>query len=121
MRQVYAHQATLVLTPGTDPGAPGTAITVALCGHPEHAQPCPRAPHHTAAAPVAGSGDQTIRIRVLFATEPDRVEDVRGRIDAALATGAWRLIDSGCARLDPADRPHGRRLLRRTSGGPAGA
>ncbi|BEL12627.1 hypothetical protein Q0Z83_108180 [Actinoplanes sichuanensis] len=108
MRQVYAHQATLELAPGTDPGAPGAAITVALCGRGEHEPPCPLAPHHTAVSPVDGR----LRLRVLFATEPNRVEDVRDRIDAALASGDWRLIDSGCARLDPAERPHGRRLLR---------
>jgi hypothetical protein len=114
MRQVYAHQATIVLTPGTDPGAPGAAITVALCGHWEHEPPCPLAPHHTASSPVDEPDDDRLRLRVLFATEPNRAEEVRGRIDAALAAGDWQLIDSGCARLDPAERPHGRRLLRRT-------
>jgi hypothetical protein len=111
MRQVYAHQATLSLAPGADPGAPGAAITAALCGHWEHEPPCPLAPHHTAASPEYGR----LRLRVLFATEPHRVEEARGRIDAALAAGDWRLIDSGCVRLDPAERPHGRRLLRKNA------
>jgi hypothetical protein len=118
MRQVYVHQATLVLTPGTDPGAPGAAITAALCGHPEHQPPCPLAPHHTA---VTTGGDGESRLRVLFATEPDHVDGVRARIDAALTGDDWRLIDSGCARIDEQERPHGRRLLRRTAvTGPAG-
>jgi hypothetical protein len=120
MRQVYAHQATLSLAPGADPGAPGAAITTALCGQGDHEPPCPLAPHHTAVAPETGTDGDRLRLRVLFATEPDRVEDVRGRIDAVLAAGDWRLIESGCARLDPAERPHGRRLLRRVpDGGPA--
>ena len=111
MRQVYAHQATLALAPGTDPGAPGAAITVELCGHAEHEPPCPLAPHHTATE-TAG---EVFRLRVLFATEPERSEEVRRRIEAALAAGDWRLIASGCASVEPAERPHGRRLLRRTT------
>ncbi|MDI6103548.1 hypothetical protein QLQ12_33550 [Actinoplanes sp. NEAU-A12] len=118
MRQVYVHQARLILAPGTDPGAPGAAITVALCGHWEHEPPCPLAPHHTAVT----TEDDESRLRILFATEPGRVAEVRARIDAALTGGDWRLIDSGCARLDPSERPHGRRLLRGTAdSGPAGS
>ena len=117
MRQVYAHQATVVLAPGTDPGAPGAAITVALCGHPEHAAPCPLAPHHTTSEPTG----EAFRLRVLFATEPEKSEEVRRRIEGALAAGDWRLISSGCASVEPAERPHGRRLLRRTADpGPKG-
>ena len=111
MRQVYAHQATLVLAPGTDPGAPGAAVSGALRGPGGQEPPC-----YTT---VTG-GDDGSRVRVLFATEPHRVDEMRARIDAALAGGEWRLIDAGCARLDPSDRPHGRRLLRGTAdGGPA--
>jgi hypothetical protein len=106
MRQVYAHQATLV--PGPDTNAPGAAITTALCGHWEHEPPCPLAPHHIATHP---DGDR-LRLRILFATEPHRVDEVRARIDAALSTGDWRFIDSGCARLDDSERPHARRLLK---------
>ena len=108
MRQVYAHQATLVPGPDTDPGAPGAAITTALCGHWEHEPPCPLAPHHTAAQP---DGDR-LRLRVLFATAPDRVAEVRDRIDGALAAGDWALESSGCARVEKEERPHARRLLR---------
>ena len=108
MRQAYAHHATLVLDPGTDPGAPGAVVTGALCGSHRHDPPCPLAPHHTAAEP---DGDR-LRLRILFATEPDRVDEVRGKIDGALADGPWQLVESGCARLDPGERPHARRLLR---------
>ena len=56
------------------------------------------------------SGDSELRI--LFAAEPHRVEEVRRLIDAALAAGPGTVISSGCARVDPADRPHARRLLK---------
>ena len=108
MRQVYAHDAVIVPAPGTDPGAPGAAVTTALCGHRRHEPPCPLAPHHTTAEP---DGDR-LRLRILFATEPDRVDEVRARIDAALAAGDWQLVSSGCTRLEPTERPHARRLLR---------
>ncbi|WP_229072408.1 hypothetical protein [Actinoplanes sp. DH11] len=107
MRQVYAHQA--VIRSLKSPAAPGAAVTVALCGHWEHEPPCPLAAHHTA---VAADGDDGWRVRVLFATEPHRVEDVRSRLDEALSTGDWELISSGCTRMDTADRSHARRLLR---------
>ena len=106
MRQAYAHDA--VLTSAADDRAPGAAITVALCGHWEHDPPCPIAPHHTAAT---RDGDE-LRLRILFATEPDRVDEVRSRIDAALAAGDWRLVSAGCARIERDEREHARRLLK---------
>ena len=106
MRQAYAHHAVL-LSEG-DERAPGAAITVALCGHWKHEPPCPLAPHHTAVTREGG----TLRLRILFATEPDHVDEVRRRIDAALAAGDWRLIESGCARIDASERDHARRLLK---------
>src|SRR5690606_31200200 len=101
-----------------DPHAPGAAITVALCGHWEHEPPCPLAPHHTA---VERAGDE-VRLRVLFAAEPDAVPDVRRRIDAALADGVldgpdgvstrWRLraARAGAVRADETE--HAERLAR---------
>jgi hypothetical protein len=116
MRQAYAHEAVLILD--GDRRAPGGAVTQALCGALDHAPPCPLAAHHTAAEPV---GDE-LRLRILFATAPDRVDEVRGRIDAALAAGAftgpdgvtsrWRLVTAGCARVVPEERAHARRLLK---------
>ncbi|GAA4926743.1 hypothetical protein [Actinoplanes utahensis] len=106
MRQIYAHQATVALASGEDPDAPGAAITAALGGHGDH-----EPPHHT----TAEQAGEALRLRVLVATEPDRIAEVRRRIDAALAAGDWRLITSGCATVEPAERPHGRRLLRRTA------
>ncbi|MCA2211949.1 hypothetical protein [Jidongwangia harbinensis] len=118
MRQAYAHEAVLVLAPDGDERAPGGAVTAALCGPGEHPPPCPLAAHHTAAD---RQGDE-LRIRILFATAPNRADEVRRRIDDALARGAftgpggqvtqWRTVRSGCVRLAEAERPHARRLLR---------
>jgi hypothetical protein len=107
MRLAYAHDAVLRTRPGTDDGAPGAAITTALCGHWEHEPPCPLAPHHTAAT---RDGDR-LRLRVLFVTPPDREAEVRDRIDEALAAGDWDVVTSGCARLAQPERDHARRLL----------
>ncbi len=92
----------------SDERAPGGAITMALCGRGEHEPPCPLAPHHTAVT----REDDSVRLRILFATEPDKVDEVRERIDHALAGGDWSLIESGCARVEPGDRDHARRLLK---------
>jgi hypothetical protein len=109
MRQVYAHDAVLRMPPDADTGAPGAAVTAALCGHWEHEPPCPLAPHHTG---VARAGDSVL-LRILFATEPDRADEVRERIDASLAGGdGWQLTGSGCARIRPEERDRARRLLR---------
>ena len=106
MRQAFAHTA-VVISDG-DERAPGGAITVALCGRVDHEPPCPLAPHHTA---VTRAGD-TLRLRVLFVTEPDRVDEVRRRIDEALAAGDWRLVESGRAGVEASERDHARRLLK---------
>jgi hypothetical protein len=108
MRQAYAHDAVLVMPPDADTRAPGGAVTTALCGHWEHEPPCPLAPHHTA---VTADGDR-LRLRILFATEPDRVDEVRHRIDAALSAGDWELVSSGCGRIAETERGHARRLLK---------
>lgn len=112
----FAHDATVAMDAAADLGAPGAAITVALCGHWDHEPPCPLAPHHTHAA---RSGDHVV-LRILFATEPDRVADVRARIEAALAAGRlrgpdgstsrWRLVDSAAGALRADEEEHARRL-----------
>ncbi len=99
MRQVYAHQATLV--PGGDPGPPGAAVITALGGD-----------------AVLLPGDP---LRILFAAEPHRVAGLRDLIDATLAAGEWQLISSGCARVGRADRPHARRLLESLRSGRPGS
>jgi hypothetical protein len=67
-RAAYAHDAVVTLAPGGDESAPGGSITVALCGHWDHEPPCALAPHHTDAQTIA---DDTVRLRVLFATDDE--------------------------------------------------
>jgi hypothetical protein len=97
MRLAYAHDALLILPPGADERAPGGVLAGAI-----------GAPLHTAAT---RDGEQ-LRLRVLFAASPDRVDEIRSRIDAALAAGAWQVASSGCARVDRDEHDHARRLLK---------
>jgi hypothetical protein len=118
VREAFAHDATVQLAPGGDVGAPGAAITVALCGHWEHEPPCPLAPHHTRAEPA---GDE-LRLRTLFVVEPELEAEVRQRIDAALASShlvgpdgtvtAWELRSSRHGHVLDAELEHARRLMR---------
>jgi hypothetical protein len=116
MRQSYAHDAVLTMAPDGDTRAPGGAITVALCGRIDHEPPCPVAAHHTAAE---RDGD-AVRLRILFATEPERADEVRSDIEGALRSGAfdgpdgvtttWQLRESAPAAVRPAEGDHARRL-----------
>jgi hypothetical protein len=116
MRRPFAHDAVLSMDAEGDPRAPGAAITVALCGHWEHEPPCPLAPHHTAAERVDGE----VRLRTLFAVEPQREDEVRSRIRGALAAGRlvdgdgresrWSLLSSEPATVRPEEAEHARRL-----------
>lgn len=118
MRQGFAHEAVLVMAPDADVRAPGAAITVALCGHWEHDPPCPLAPHHTDAS---RAGDE-VRLKILFASEPDAADTVRRRIDDALAAGRlagpdgittrWQLRVSRRREPAPSERDHLQRLAR---------
>jgi hypothetical protein len=118
MRKAFAHEAILGMQPGADIRAPGAAITAALCGHWDHPPPCPLAPHHSGAERV---GDQ-VRIRVLFAAEPDGEGTVRRRVEAALAEGRlrgpdglttrWRLLSSRPSDIAERERDHAQRLTR---------
>jgi hypothetical protein len=118
MREAFAHDAVLTMQDGADVGAPGAAITVALCGHWEHEPPCPLAPHHTAAERV---GDE-LRLRTLFAVEPAREGEVRALIRGALAGGTvrdgdgrdwrWSLCSDGPGAVRPDEADHAQRLTR---------
>ena len=89
----------------------GAAVTERLCGEIEHEPPCPLAPHHTS---VAEQG-ATTRVRILFATEPEREVDVRRGIDEALAAGVqagrWEVIDSASAAVSEQENGHVQRLV----------
>jgi hypothetical protein len=68
MRGQYVHQATVLMAAGSDPSAPGAAITLELCGSWEHEPPCPLAPHHT---DYARNGND-VTLRIVFAAEPEK-------------------------------------------------
>jgi hypothetical protein len=118
MRQAFAHEAVLVMPPDADLGAPGAAITAALCGHWDHQPPCPLAAHHTRAERVGGQ----VNLRMLFATEPDDEPTVRRRIDQALSNGQltgpdavitrWRLHASRPSAVTAEEADHAWRLTR---------
>ena len=93
MRLVYAHQA--VLAAPADPDAPARAIAAALGTDPSYVA-------------AARHGDE-LRLRILFATPPDRVDELRARIDETLA--AWPGAESGCVRVDRTDHAEAKRLL----------
>jgi hypothetical protein len=114
--ETFAHDATLAMDVDADVRAPGGAVTTALCGHWEHEPPCPLAPHHT----HAQRSGRRVALRILFAAEPDRVDDVRSRIDAALTAGRqcgpdgvttrWVLVGSGLGVVRPDEAAHAGRL-----------
>ena len=83
MRAVFAHHADLVMAAEADIGAPGAAVTSALCTHWGDQRPCSLAPHHTHAT----RDGERVRIRVVFAVDPAHESAVRCRIESALATG----------------------------------
>jgi hypothetical protein len=118
MRQAFAHDALLQMAPDADAAAPGAAVTEALCGQVDHEPPCPLAPH----ASSADRGENGLRLRILFAAEPDQEALVRARIDGALsagrtrgprgATARWALLSSEPGRVRTGERDHAERLRR---------
>jgi hypothetical protein len=119
MRHVYAHDAMLTMGPAADVNALGAAVTAALCGHWEHEPPCRLAPHNSQATRFE---DDTVHLRILFATEPEAESAVRDLIDSALARGAlegangagthWQLQSSDKACVTVEEKGHGERLVR---------
>ena len=116
-RLPFAHDAVLTMDGGND-RAPGGAITVALCGSWSHEPPCPLAPHATRAIRSGGE----VRLRVLFATAAADEDEVRRRIDDALARGEgedpdgvrthWDVVRSGPSPVAPEEADHAGRLVR---------
>jgi hypothetical protein len=112
MREAYAVEAVLEMSPEADTRAPGAAITTSLCGSSEHEGPCRLAPHHTSA---------------------ELEEHVRSRILAALSTGPlasaqgeatdWRLAHGEVSEVLAHEAAHAARLVRDdpTAAGPRGA
>ncbi len=118
MRQLYAHDAVLAMRPDADLPAPGGAVTLALCGSWDHEPPCPLAPHNV----QAHRSDDHVRVRTVFAVEPDSESLVRRRIDEALAAGqsqgpdsvvtSWELRSSQRSELTAEEAAKGQRLAR---------
>lgn len=110
MRVGYAHQAAADLAPGGDERALGGAITLELCGRWDCGPGECRTPHHTA---VVGRFGDNVRIRVVFACEPDDEPAVRERITAALsaAGSGWTLRTEGAVPVAPAEAALAGRLV----------
>ncbi|RBY78914.1 hypothetical protein DQ238_11020 [Geodermatophilus sp. TF02-6] len=115
-RRVHAHDAVVALPEDDDERAPGGAVTLALCGSWTHEPPCPLASHATTAARADGE----LRLRVLFACDPDDEPRVRRLVQEALARGecegpdgvrtTWRLLRAGASAVRPDERGHAARL-----------
>ena len=90
---------------------------MALCGHWQHEPPCPLAPHHTDAVRDGGN----VRVRVLFAAEPQDEAEVRSRIETALRAGrllgpdgsvtSWSFASAQPGVPAPGEREHAARLV----------
>jgi hypothetical protein len=97
MREAFAVEAVVGLTPGTDPRALGGAVTLALCGAFEHPGPCPLAPHRTT---TERRGDE-LTVRVVAACDREQRTEVVRRIEGALAAGAVVDPDGAVQRWRP--------------------
>lgn len=116
MREPYAHDASLIMDADADIRAPGAAITLALCGSWEHRPPCRLAAHHTSVERT----DAAVRLRVIFATEPKNLSEVRRRIVDVLRAGkargpdgiltSWTVQTSEPGELTPEERVHANRI-----------
>jgi len=105
-RLAFVHEIELDLADGTDPAAPGAAVTTALCGHWEHEGPC-RWPHNNA---LDASAADAVLHTLFIAPSADEAE-VRARIDRALEEGRGWLALSGRPRPVAArERPLAARL-----------
>lgn len=118
MRQAFAHEVVLVLEPGADPAAPGAAVAVALCGHWDHEPPCPLSPHRV----DVEQGDSGLRVRIVFAADPEAEPEVRRRIELALAGRwefpagfgtPWQVRESRSREVAPDEREVAERLISR--------
>jgi hypothetical protein len=108
MKQSFVQCAEVQMEPGSDPAAPGGAVTIALCGTWDHPGPC-RWPHHTSATWEEKRG----RVRVVFVAEEEEEAQIRALIDEALAggecvgpdgkTNRWAATDFGAGVLSQSE------------------
>jgi hypothetical protein len=105
-RSPFVVEAVLRLDEGTDPGSPGAAVTVELCGQVDHEGGC-RWPHNNEFVP---EGDAP-NFRTLFIATTVEEQDVRDRIERALRSGSgWSVADCGSRVLLPEERSLAARL-----------
>jgi len=118
VRVAYAHDAVVHMERDADMSILGAAVTVALCGRWEHDPPCPLAPHHSRAERFS----DVVRVRILFAAEPEWEAEVRRLITAVLSGGrlvgadgeatCWQLHSSQPGTVSPEEADHAERLIR---------
>jgi hypothetical protein len=95
-RKAFAHDAVVAMNRDDSSNALGGAIAKALCGGWDHPPPCPLAPHYV----TNDHTDETVTLRVLFATEPSNEQRVRSLIVEALAAGELTVPDGGVAHWE---------------------
>jgi len=96
----YIHEVEILLNDDTDERAPGGAVTVALCGHWEHAGVC-RWPHNNEMARDGKRG----RVRTVFVASEDEEMVVRQRIDRALRESeTWTMVGHTEREMTPEER-----------------
>ena len=103
-----AIEAELDLAPGTDPRAPGGAVTIGLCGGWDHEGPC-RWPHNSR---VDTSVNPAV-LHVVVATDDEDMGEILTRVETGLDRDErWSLLRCAirCLRADEQDL--GERLVR---------
>jgi hypothetical protein len=118
LTQSYAHDAVLRMEPDADVGAPGAAVTTALCGHWQHEPPCPLAPHHTQVHRTGGE----LTLRLLFAADARDEARVRTLVEDVLSRGwadspdgsrtTWDVVASNPSPVLAEELAHAERLTR---------
>lgn len=105
-RSPFVIEAVLRLDDGTDPGAPGAAVTVELCGQVDHEGGC-RWPHNN----ELGSEGAAPNFRTLFIAPTFEEHEVRDRIERALRSGSgWSVAACASRALLPAEQSLAARL-----------
>jgi hypothetical protein len=108
LRRPFVHEVVLDLAEGTDPAAPGAAVTVALCGHWEHEGGC-RWPHNNE---IWSEGESTT-FRTIFVAPLAEEREVRERIELTLRSAAgWSVTASGARALRENERALATRLAK---------
>jgi hypothetical protein len=105
-RTPFVFEALLRLNEGTDPGAPGAAVTVELCGQVDHEGGC-RWPHNNELCPA----DDGPNFRTIFIAPAAEEREVRDRIERALRSrSGWSVADCGSRALLPEEQSLAARL-----------